>query len=183
MTTKEEPTDAQIQRLREAVFAQSQRERQHPDGRAGLYYPSIEAARTMLLAAAPDHQAEAPSDAEVEGPTLIDELNSTINWLKRRGDLHDAGRVQRAVAALAARPVVDDAATVDRVAEAIAKAADADYWTDEIRDWEASDEWEREAHPDNYPGMAYEDREAFRSQARAALGVVFEQTHQPEENE
>lgn len=61
---------------------------------------------------------------------------------------------------------------VDRVAEAIAKAADADYWTDEIAEWECAEEWEREAHPDEYPGMAYEDREQFRTQARAALAAA-----------
>ncbi|MBW9118869.1 hypothetical protein JNB63_02055 [Microbacterium trichothecenolyticum] len=60
-------------------------------------------------------------------------------------------------------------ATIDRVAEAIARTADADYWTTEIAEWEGSEEWEREAHPDNYPAGAYEDREWYRKQARAAL--------------
>ena len=62
------------------------------------------------LRAAADHHAGASG----EGPALIDELNSTIGWLKRRGDRLDANRVQRAVAALAARPVVDDA-MVERI--------------------------------------------------------------------
>lgn len=42
--------DAIIQRVREAVFAQSQRERGIVSG-SGLYYPSIEAARIILNAA------------------------------------------------------------------------------------------------------------------------------------
>lgn len=60
-------------------------------------------------------------------------------------------------------------AQVDAVAKAIAEAAIADYWTDEIAEWEGSEEWEREAYPDNHPHTAYEDREEFRKQARAAL--------------
>lgn len=64
-------------------------------------------------------------------------------------------------------PITD--AQVDRVAEAIARVADADYWTTEISEWEGSEDWEREAHPDNYPDGAYEDREWYRKQARAAL--------------
>lgn len=60
-------------------------------------------------------------------------------------------------------------AQVDAVAKAIAEAANADYWTDEIAEWEGSEEWEREAHADDHPHTAYEDREEFRKQARAAL--------------
>lgn len=63
---------------------------------------------------------------------------------------------------------------VDRVAKAIARAADADYWTTEIAEWEDSEEWEREAHPDNYPSAAYEDREWYHKQARAALEAARE---------
>lgn len=60
-------------------------------------------------------------------------------------------------------------AQVDAVGVAIAVAANADYWTDEIAEWENAEGWEREAYPDNYPSTAYEDREEFRKQARAAL--------------
>lgn len=50
-TVQGEPSDAQVQRLREAVFAQSQKARRTTrDG--GLYYPSIDAAKTILRAAA-----------------------------------------------------------------------------------------------------------------------------------
>lgn len=45
-----EVNDAMIQRVREAVFAQSQRERGVVSG-SGLYYPSIDAARTIIAAA------------------------------------------------------------------------------------------------------------------------------------
>lgn len=67
--------------------------------------------------------------------------------------------------------MTDRDALIDAVAAAIARTADSDYWTDEIAEWEVAEEWEREAHPDEYPGMAYEDREWFRDQARAALAV------------
>lgn len=60
-------------------------------------------------------------------------------------------------------------AQVDAVAAAIAVAADADYWTDEIAEWEGAEAWYREAYPNEHPHMAYEDREQFRKQARAAL--------------
>ena len=60
-------------------------------------------------------------------------------------------------------------AQVDAVAVAIAVAANADYWTDEIAEWEGAESWYREAYPNEHPHMAYEDREQFRTQARAAL--------------
>lgn len=44
-------TDEALQRLREAVFAQSQRERSTGARGSGLYYPSIDAATTILRAA------------------------------------------------------------------------------------------------------------------------------------
>ena len=61
---------------------------------------------------------------------------------------------------------------IDDVALAIAKAQNADYWVDEIADWEGSEEWEREAHPESHPWAAYEDREWYRKSARAALDSV-----------
>lgn len=60
-------------------------------------------------------------------------------------------------------------AQVDTIATAIAVAANADYWTDEIAEWEGAEAWYREAYPNERPHMAYEDREQFRKQARAAL--------------
>lgn len=68
-------------------------------------------------------------------------------------------------------------ARVDAVAVAIAVAANADYWTDEIAEWENAESWEREAYPDNYPSTAYEDREEFRKQARAALRAATKATN------
>ena len=61
---------------------------------------------------------------------------------------------------------------VDIVAAAIAEAADADYWVIDIAEWEGSEQWERDAHPDEHPYVAYEDREEFRKQARAALDAA-----------
>ena len=62
-----------------------------------------------------------------------------------------------------------DQTWIDRIAAAIAEADSADYWVPEITDWETSEEWKREAYPDEYPSSAYEDRERYRKQARAAL--------------
>ena len=62
-----------------------------------------------------------------------------------------------------------DQTRIDRIAAAIAEADSADYWVPEITDWETSEEWKREAYPDEYPSSAYEDRERYRKQARAAL--------------
>lgn len=57
------PSDTQIQRLREAVFAQSQRERNGKPG-AGVYYPSIEAAKTIISAAGVAPQEPCPQPCE-----------------------------------------------------------------------------------------------------------------------
>lgn len=50
MTTTPNPTAEAVQRLREAVFAQSQRERDKGATGSGLYYPSIEAAEVIIRA-------------------------------------------------------------------------------------------------------------------------------------
>ena len=63
--------------------------------------------------------------------------------------------------------------SVERAARAIARAENADYWAEEIDRWEQSEEWERKAYPDEYPGMAYEDRGQFREAARAALTAAL----------
>ena len=60
----------------------------------------------------------------------------------------------------------------ERIAEALAVAMDADYWVGEIRHWEALEGWERNAYPDEYPGMAYEDRNNYRTAADAVLAVL-----------
>lgn len=65
-------------------------------------------------------------------------------------------------------------AQVDAVAVAIAVAANADYWTDEIATWEDAESWYRETYQNEHPHMAYEDREEFRKQARAALRAANE---------
>lgn len=61
---------------------------------------------------------------------------------------------------------------VDRVAEAIAKAVGDDYWVDEIAEWENAEEWYREAQPQEFPRMAYDDRQQFRAQALAAIAAA-----------
>ena len=67
----------------------------------------------------------------------------------------------------------------DRIAVSIAKAQNADYWTDEITTWEGLEAWQREAFPDEYPSGAYEDRSDYRDAAQAIiddLGLAVE-TH------
>ena len=140
------------------------------------------ARRVELIADRHDHLA-AGFRRTVQGEPPADERAARAE-LRRIVDIDDARRVLvssadvRAVLdALQARTVQGEPsdAQVDAVAVAIAKAADADYWTDEIAEWENAEQWEREAYPDNYPSTAYEDREEFRKQARAALraaGVV-----------
>ena len=49
----------------------------------------------------------------------------------------------------------------DRVALALAVIMDADYFYDEIDQWESMDEGEQEAYPGEYPGSAYDDRDQF----------------------
>ena len=71
-----------------------------------------------------------------------------------------------------------DQTRIDRIAAAIAEADSADYWVPEITDWETSEEWKREAYPDEYPSSAYEDRERYRKQARAALLALEPETDQ-----
>ena len=63
--------------------------------------------------------------------------------------------------------------SVDRAAVAIAKAADADYWVDVIAEWEGSEIWEREAHPEEHPYTEYQEQVEFRKQARAALEAAL----------
>ncbi|WIB65808.1 hypothetical protein [Curtobacterium sp. MCBD17_040] len=67
------------------------------------------------------------------------------------------------------------AAKRELVAATIARAQDADYWVEEIRAWEAKEQWERDAYPGEYPGMAYEDRDHFLRAADAVLDALAEQ--------
>lgn len=62
--------------------------------------------------------------------------------------------------------------TREQIAATIAKAHDADYWVDEIRDWDAQEEWEKAAHPDEEPFSAYEDRDYFLVAADAVLKLL-----------
>lgn len=49
----------------------------------------------------------------------------------------------------------------DRIAYYLAVIMGADYFYDDIEEWESMDEGEQEAYPDEYPGMAYDDRDQF----------------------
>lgn len=61
--------------------------------------------------------------------------------------------------------------TREQIAVIIAKSQDADYWVDEVREWEALEQWERDAYPGKYPGMAHEDRDSFLRDADAVLAL------------
>lgn len=112
--------------------------------------------------------------------TRDDEREALIEAERRhaRGELYDLSKsrlttfVEGALWALARKHPEPEITDRDVVAVAIAKAADGDYWKDEIREWEESEDWEREAHPDNYPSTAYEDRDWWRKQADAAIAAL-----------
>jgi hypothetical protein len=95
-----------------------------------------------------------------------------VSWRRidnnRRGSIFEADFAHRYTLTTDPR-LAPTAEQIDAVAAAIAKAADADYWVDEIAEWDGAEEWEREAYPDHYPSTAVEEREHFRKQARAAL--------------
>lgn len=58
---------------------------------------------------------------------------------------------------------------LDRAARAAAARDDYDGCFDRIDEWEAQSDWEKDAYPDEYPSMDYEDREFWRKHIRAAL--------------
>lgn len=63
-------------------------------------------------------------------------------------------------------------ALVDRMAEAAALHQDHDGCFERVREWEALEEWEREAHPGERPHDDYEERELWRGRIRAALAAA-----------
>ncbi len=62
--------------------------------------------------------------------------------------------------------------TREQIAAAIAKSEDADYWVDEIANWEDREEWEREAHAEDRPCSAYDDRDYYLSTADDVLALL-----------
>lgn len=48
-----------------------------------------------------------------------------------------------------------------KVAFSLAVSQNADYFYDMIDEWETMEDWEKEAYPDEYPDMAYEDLNQF----------------------
>lgn len=49
----------------------------------------------------------------------------------------------------------------DKIAFSIAVSMNSDYFYDMIDEWESMEDWEQEAHPDEYPEMAYDDLNQF----------------------
>jgi len=127
------------------------------------------------LALYPPAPAPEARDNEREVLKAIDALIGSVRWTDREPVVSKrvGGMISEALVAAGYRkhpePEITDR---DVVAVAIAKAADGDYWKDEIREWEESEDWEREAHPDNYPSTAYEDRDWWRKQADAAIAAL-----------
>jgi hypothetical protein len=55
---------------------------------------------------------------------------------------------------------------------------DYDGCFERIDEWNACDEWDRQAHPENEPRSDYEDAEWWRARARAALSAVHPEVTQ-----
>lgn len=65
-------------------------------------------------------------------------------------------------------PMIPEAA-VEAAARGMAIHNDDDGCFLEVDAWNAQEEWEREAYPDNYPGSSIEDCAYWTTKARAAL--------------
>ena len=63
-------------------------------------------------------------------------------------------------------------AEIEQMAEAMALAGDEDGCFERVKDWEALEQWEKDAHPDERPHGDYEDCEYWRVKAGAAYAVV-----------
>jgi hypothetical protein len=70
------------------------------------------------------------------------------------------------------RVTLDDA-TVERAAEAAALVDDHDGCFERIREWEAMEPWEQEAH--GYPSDDYEAREYWIKRTRAVLAAAVQE--------
>ncbi|ONI62659.1 hypothetical protein CSIV_14385 [Microbacterium sp. CSI-V] len=79
--------------------------------------------------------------------------------------------VAAALAEVRLRGTVNEPTDAEVEAGARAAALHADYEGCFLRidEWEALEEWEREAHPENRPDTDYEDAEFWRTRTRAAL--------------
>ena len=63
-------------------------------------------------------------------------------------------------------------AEIEQMAEAMALAGDEDGCFERVKAWEAQEQWEKDAHPDERPHGDYEDCEYWRVKAGAAYAVV-----------
>lgn len=61
---------------------------------------------------------------------------------------------------------------IDAAARAWAIHREHDGCFERVDAWEALEDWEREAHPDEYPESDYEDRDTYLSFATAALAAA-----------
>jgi hypothetical protein len=61
---------------------------------------------------------------------------------------------------------------IEAAARAWAIHDETDGCFERVDEWEALEDWEREAHPDEYPGSDYEDCGDYRERAIAALTSV-----------
>jgi len=64
-------------------------------------------------------------------------------------------------------------AAVEAAARGMAILDDHDGCFLEVDAWNAQEEWEREAHPDSYPGSAIEDCAYWLARSRAALEAAL----------
>lgn len=61
----------------------------------------------------------------------------------------------------------------EAAARALAHTFGADDCFERVDEWEALEDWEREAHPDERPGFDYEDCSNYRRSATAALTAAY----------
>lgn len=65
-----------------------------------------------------------------------------------------------------------DAEMIERAARAAARAGGTDCF-ERIEEWEALEQWQNDASPNEYPDYDYEDAVFWRSIAKAALVAAF----------
>ncbi len=106
MTPTPNPTAEAVQKLREAVFAQSQRERDKCATGSGLYYPSIEAAETIIRAVGLLSEG-APSEEQIERAAKA-YLNGGIYTLESDGEHHARMRAALTAAGVAPQELTEE---------------------------------------------------------------------------
>lgn len=132
-----------------------------------------------LAALAVFEQAHTPTNDEREARYLVEQAGS---FREQAGDSSDPNslvglwlRTASALESALRHPVQGDptADAVERGARAAAILGDYDGCFERIDEWNALEQWERDAHPENEPTTDYEDADFWRDRVRAALRAAF----------